>query len=317
MNNHSESDKIIINFIYQCRENIKIETDINNKFETAINELCSRLNIDKTSIFFLYNGNSLKPDDFDKSISNIISSDNRQIKEMYIIVYKKALESESENEVIQSDDINIMLIIDSHNVYELKGKKDESLKTIIQNENSEIKLGLNIFEFIYRNKQINLDEKFEDIADEYDKKINRIAIEANHKEKVIVKFVNDEFGEKRIICFPQDIIINVIKNNFFEIERDHIFNYYFKYKNKDINLSKTIDELRNDDNNTMTDASMNKIYRENNPNIDPNEPNEIEINVIKKPWCARNKWIYILIIISVLIGSLGALAGALGQKNNK
>jgi len=210
-----------------------------------------------------------------------------------------------------------MLIIDSHNVYELKGKKDESLKTIIQNENSEIKLGLNIFEFIYRNKQINLDEKFEDIADEYDKKINRIAIEANHKEKVIVKFVNDEFGEKRIICFPQDIIINVIKNNFFEIERDHIFNYYFKYKNKDINLSKTIDELRNDDNNTMTDASMNKIYRENNPNIDPNELYEIEINAIKKPWCARNKWIYILIIISVLIGSLGALAGALGQKNNK
>jgi len=86
MNNHNESDnKIIINFIYQCRENIKIETDINNKFETAINELCSRLNIDKTSIFFLYNGNSLKPDDFDKSISNIISSDNRQIKEMYNI----------------------------------------------------------------------------------------------------------------------------------------------------------------------------------------------------------------------------------------
>ena len=197
------------------------------------------------------------------------------------------------------------------------------MKTIIQNENSEIKLGLNIFEFIYRNKQINLDEKFEDIADEYDKKINRIAIEANHKEKVIVKFVNDEFGEKRIICFPQDIIKNVIKNNFFEIEREHIFNtdvllnYYFKYKNKDINLSKTIDELRNDDNNTMTDASMNKIYRENNPNIDPNEPNEIEISVIKKPWCARNKWIYILIIISVLIAALGALAGAGGQKNNK
>ena len=67
----------------------------------------------------------------------------------------------------------------------------------------------------------------------------------------------------------------------------------------------------------MTDASMNKIYRENNPNIDPNEPNEIEIIAIKKPWCARNKWIYILIIISVLIAALGALAGAGGQKNNK
>ena len=323
MNNHNESNKIIINFIYQCRENIIIETDINNKFETSINELCSRLNIDKASIFFLYNGNTLSPDDFDKSISYVISSNDRQIKKMNILVYKKDLESDPENEVIQLDDINIMLIIDSSNVYEIKEKKNESLKTIIQNENSEIKLGLNKFEFKYRNQKINLDKKFEDIADEYDKKINRIPIEANHKEKVIVKFVNDKFGEKRIICFPQDIIENVIKNHFFEIERAHKFkndvlsNYYFKYKNKDINLSKTIDELRNDDNNPVTDASMYKFDRENNPNIDPNEPNEIEISVIKKPCWVRYKCIFLSTIITLIFGSLGVVLNVIFQKKNK
>ena len=197
------------------------------------------------------------------------------------------------------------------------------MKTIIQNENSENKLDLDKFEFIYRNQKINLDEKFEDIEDEYDKNINRIAIEANHKEKVIVKFVNDKFGEKRIICFPQDIIENVIKNHFFEIERAHKFkndvlsNYYFKYKNKDINLSKTIDELRNDDNNPVTDASMYKFDRENNPNIEPNEPNEIEISVIKKPCWVRYKCIFLSTIISLIIGSLGVVLNVIVQKKNK
>ena len=65
----------------------------------------------------------------------------------------------------------------------LKGKKAEILKTIIENGNSEIKLELEQFKFIYRNKQVyQFDEKFDDIEDKYDKKINRLAIEANHIE---------------------------------------------------------------------------------------------------------------------------------------
>mgnify|MGYP002626950581 CR=1 FL=1 len=73
MNSLNKTDKIRINLIYQCIENIPIETDINNKFETVINELSLRKNIDKASIFLIYNGNSLNPVDFDKSISYIIS----------------------------------------------------------------------------------------------------------------------------------------------------------------------------------------------------------------------------------------------------
>ena len=64
-----------------------------------------------------------------------------------------------------------MLIVNSINIFILKGKKDETLKTIIQNGNSEIKSESDQFEFIYRNNYINLDEKFEDIADKYDKKL--------------------------------------------------------------------------------------------------------------------------------------------------
>ena len=310
MNNHSESDKIIINFIYQCSENIKIETDINNKLETAINELCSRLNIDKISIFFLYNGNSLNPDDFDKSISSIISSNDMQINKMIILVYK------IDPELIQSDDISIMLIIDSRNLYIYKGKKAQALKTIIQNENSENKLDLDNFEFIYRNYQINLDENFEDIADEYDKKINRLTIEANHKEKIIVKFVNDEFGDKRIICFPQDIIGNVIKYQCFAQitammslpKIDIRFIYFFKYKNKEINFKKTINELYYDNINNkepIDNTSINdtNVYSITPKNIIPHEIKEMEINIIKKTCCQQYKSsiIFGLVVVVSLI----------------
>jgi len=94
------------------------------------------------------------------------------------------------------------MIVNSDDLFILKGKKAEILKTIIENGNSEIKLELEQFKFIYRNKQVyQFDEKFDDIEDKYDKKINRLAIEANHIEKIVVKFANDAIGEKRILCY--------------------------------------------------------------------------------------------------------------------
>ncbi len=191
---HNQSDKIIISFIYESSKVIKIECDINDKFEIVVNELSSKLNIEKSSLFFLYNGNSLNFDNFNEKILSIINSYDKQLKEINILVYR------IEVDIIQLEDINIILIIDSQNVFKLQGKKDETLKTIIERDNPNIISDLDKLEFIYRNKVINLDKKFEDIADEYDKKINGLAINVNHKEKVIIKFINDKFGEKRIIC---------------------------------------------------------------------------------------------------------------------
>ena len=308
MNSQNQPDRIKIYFIYQCIENIPIETDINNKFETVINELSSRKNIDKSSIFFIYNGISLNPVDFDKSISYIISLNDRQIKKMNILVYNINLISEKD--VQQSDYVNIMLIVDSVNIFILKGKKAETLKTIIENGNSEIKLELNQCEFIYRNKKINLYEKFDDVADQYDKKINRLAIEANYREKLVVKFTGDEFGEKRVLCFPQDIIGNIIKYKCFaeitqiisQYDKDIHSLYFFKYKNKEIKFGKTFSELFNDNKNEAKDATLITDISVNNitsKNITPNENKEIEINIIKKTYFQRYKILIISIIIFV------------------
>ena len=184
-----------------------------------------------------------------------------------------------------------MLIVESLNVFILKGKKDETLKSIIQKVNAQFILDIDKFEFINKNKKINLDKQFEDIEDEYDTKSNILIIYANHKEKVIVKFVNDKYGEKRVICLPQDINVNVIKNHCFpQVSVKFIYpgkdvhNFYlFKHKNKEIDFYKTINELYNDidgdndnDKKTGKNNSINNIIMNELDMIDPNEIKEIK-----------------------------------------
>jgi len=146
---HNQSDKIIISFIYESSKVIKIECDINDKFEIVVNELSSKLKIKKSSLFFLYNENSLNFDNFNEKILSIINSYDKQLKEINILVYR------IEVDIIQLEDINIILIIDSQNVFKLQGKKDETLKTIIERDNPNIISDLDKLEFIYRNKVIN------------------------------------------------------------------------------------------------------------------------------------------------------------------
>ena len=162
----------------------------------------------------MYNGNLLNSDNFNETILSIMNSYDKQLKEINILVYRK--DEELEVDIIQLDEINIMLIFDSQSVFKLQGKRNETLKTIIERDNQSIISDLDKIEFIYRSRVINLDKKFEDIADEYDKKINRLTINVNHKEKIIIKFINDKFGEKRIICLGQDKIGEIIKKYLLE-----------------------------------------------------------------------------------------------------
>jgi len=74
--------------------------------------------------------------------------------------------------------------------------------------------------------------------------------------------------------------------------------YYFKYKNIDINLEKTINELYNDNNKTDKNDSMYKITSQN---INSNELREIEIKVIEKSCCRKYYLIIILLSVSIIM----------------
>ena len=124
-----------------------------------------------------------------------------------------------------------------------------------------------------------------------------------------MKFVNDEFGVKRVICFPQEIIGNVIRNQCFEkITKQPNSkiksNYFFNYKNKEVKFEKTISELYHDNNIEINDFNMTNDITVNNitsKNTIPNEIKEVEINVIKKTCFQKYKILIIILLIVAFI----------------
>ena len=303
MGNHNDSKKIVIKFNYESSEIIKIECNINDKLKKAINKFAKMKNVEITNLIFLYNGKLL---DSDESISNIINSSDKISGEINILAYLNNPES---------NDINILLIIDSQTIIKLKGKKDDILETILQKENSIISSNLDQFEILYKDTNINLDKTFEDIADEYDKSINRLIIYANHKEKFAVKFINDKLEEKIQICFPNDKMDDIIKKYCCENGNLNPNYYFFKYENNDNIFGKTINELYNDsnelnnNNNLTTNTSIKNISQTNT------EFKEIEIKVIEKSCWQKHKVIIISSTISILFSGIIITIGYIyGQK---
>ena len=303
MGNHNDSKKIVIKFNYESSEIIKIECNINDKLKKAINKFAKMKNVEITNLIFLYNGKLL---DSDESISNIINSSDKISGEINILAYLNNPES---------NDINILLIIDSQTIIKLKGKKDDILETILQKENSIISSNLDQFEILYKDTNINLDKTFEDIADEYDKSINRLIIYANHKEKFAVKFINDKLEEKIQICFPNDKMDDIIKKYCCENGNLNPNYYFFKYENNDNIFGKTINELYNDsnelnnNNNLTTNTSIKNISQTNT------EFKEIEIKVIEKSCWQKYKFKIISIIsFSLFSGIINTIASIYGQK---
>ena len=302
MGNHNDSKKIVIKFNYESSEIIKIECNINDKLKKAINKFAKMKNVEITNLIFLYNGKLL---DSDESISNIINSSDKISGEINILAYLNNPES---------NDINILLIIDSQTVIKLKGKKDDILETILQKENSIISSNLDKFEFLYKDTNINLDKTFEDIADEYDKSINGLIIYANHKEKFAVKFINDKLEEKIQICFPNDKMDDIIKKYCCENGNLNPNYYFFKYENNDNIFGKTINELNNNsnelnnNNNLTTNTSIKNISQTNT------EFKEIEIKVIEKSCWQKYKFIIISIIIGSLFSGIISTIAVYGQK---
>ena len=84
------------------------------------------------------------------------------------------------------------------------------------------------------------------------------------------------------------------------------FIYFFKYKNKEINFKKTINELYYDNINNkepIDNTSINdtNVYSITPKNIIPHEIKEMEINIIKKTCCQQYKSSIIFGLVSVVV----------------
>ena len=91
----------------------------------------------------------------------------------------------NELEAKDQDEIKILLLIESVKKIELKGKKGETIKDIIKNY-SIFKIDLKWCIFKYKENEIDLNKKFDNIANDEDKTKSELIITVNYTIPVIV-----------------------------------------------------------------------------------------------------------------------------------
>ena len=180
---------IKIKFIYESCDVVEIESSINDKLEDFINKFSAKINIDKSNLYFLYNGLLIGKEQYKKKLINIMNKDDQDSNTLVILAYQHT-EQENEN-VPKSENITIFLIKVTKEVLTLKGKRTETFKDIFERNKNLIGCDLNNLEYSYRNyKSLDINKKFDDIAEKEDQNLNGLTINISYKNFVYVKFIN-------------------------------------------------------------------------------------------------------------------------------
>ena len=141
---------------YKCDEKVSLEE--------FVSDFAKLINVDHSSLYALYGRNSLFSEDFKKPISEIITPLDKNDKIMALLFSQNTSFS-----ITDQEEIIIALSIESVKQVKLNGKKGEMLRYIIRNS-PLIEFDLKWCIFKYKEKEIDLNIKFDDIANGNDKK---------------------------------------------------------------------------------------------------------------------------------------------------
>ena len=130
----------------------------------------------------------------------------------------------TEIDINNKNTINIVLLIESVKKYELKGIKEETLKNIIS-DSSVIKLDLKWCIFKYKENKIDINKKFDDLANDEDKKKLKIILTVNYTIPLIDNYVDKNNKKLSIIeCKLNDWVdIYFTKNDNYKEDYDLFF----------------------------------------------------------------------------------------------
>ena len=214
------------------------QRDGNENLKNFFNFFASSIGMAPNLIVLLYNGTALKGEDFKKTIWKTMNNADKQSKKMHIVAIK--IDPEQSQHPPGPNDINILLIINEKKATRIRGEKGEPIKNIIQ----RAKIGKNKnymkLPFNLRNQKIDLNKKFDDLANESDKqekelilKIDDIninnkeninvlpnLINTNNNVNIKVNFYYEKIGIKSLNCPPQQKL-------------DEIFDQYCEENNLD------------------------------------------------------------------------------------
>ena len=292
LNLETEQFDLIIS--YESQKVEKLKCKMNDKIEDILNEFATKVNADFSQFLILYGGKTLDDKDLKNTFFQTMSDQEKKEKTMNILIYTK-----SPNLISGNNFITIILIINSRNIRELKGKKDETIKDIFNRNNSKIGYNIKSLVFKYGITEIDLNKKFDEIANDTDKRFSGMTLSAYTiapSYPLTVNFIYKyEDPKVPIYCNSGDKIKEVF-NKYCLKTGKNINKFSFKYEMIDIDLNITFNEyFEIIENSKRTDANLPLDKIGTNTKYD-----EIDVIVIDRISFFKNHK-KLIIIISVFI----------------
>ena len=285
------SSEINLIISYESQEKETLKCNSNEKLENVLEKFKKEKNIEDPSLMILYGGKTIQEDDLKKSLFQIMTGRDKHDSTMNILLYKNA------TKIAQDiSNINIKLIINSRNAIVLQGKREDKLRDILIRNGAKINMNINSLIFKYRNKDVDIDKKFDQIVNITDNNLCEMTLKAYTQKKFFVNFIYNNFRQFRIECKTENnirYICNIFCNNFGK----NINELTFRYNYFNINLDQTFKDLLSD--NDDLSSKNNIIDQEEDP--EENRIKEINIIVINNESFMKKYKKLIIIITIVLI----------------
>ena len=282
----------------KCKKNDTL-LDILKKFATKMNE-------DYNSFLILYSGKIIEKKNLNQTFDKFMSSHDKKSGKMSILIYKK-------NQSILSvkDEITIILIINLETPFVMKGKRNETIKDIYNKHKSKIGIEINSLIFSYGNNKIEVNKKFEEIANNQDKNSSGMTLSAqtiNNKIPLKIVFVDNITRQKYNVDGYLEDKIKVACKQYCSSNNKKLNNLSFKYGATNVNINETFKQLFskkkytessknvNVTNETMKEDEIKEIYNE-----------EIEIIVFELGPCINRHKKSLIILSSIVIISITSI----------
>ena len=304
-----ENIKIDLRITEETQKTQCYECETKNPLEKYINDFIDEFKLKLSSLYVLYDGKCLFGKELKKPISKIISKIDKENKKMALL-----LRGNSVFDIHEQDEIKIILSIEPSQTPELKGIKGQTIKEIIK-EKFIIKIDLKWCIFKYKENEIDINKKFDDIANNEDKRRSTIIITLNFTIPLIVHYIRKNKNKSLSIpCKLNDWVdIYFTKTNRVKYDYNlfykgkNIVNYkvFFELISEELiqdkltkaNIYNTENCFKTSDNIKKTNETMINLNEKINgiptsvfpSNKKNDEKLEIEIKVIKKCCCVIYK----------------------------
>ena len=164
-----DSEEINIILTYESQQITAIKCKNDSILEDILKNYTLQMNVEITSLLFLYVGQRIE--NVKQTFFQLMTDHDKKIKQMNILCYSinKSIIQQQQN---KNDYINIIFRLESVNNITIvikKIRREEALKNICSVYASENRYDFNSLIFKYEGKEIDINKKFDDIANLFDK----------------------------------------------------------------------------------------------------------------------------------------------------